>query len=99
MKKSINLKLPKTAKVLDLKSARGHFAIRCLKEFDLQSIDCVEDDEYLLDTYKDNVQIKLYKTSIFFFFIIKTIIIMIIKTIIIIIFMIIFINMIFLIFI
>lgn len=61
MKKSINLKLPKTAKVLDLKSARGHFAIRCLKEFDLESMDCVEDDEYLLDTYKDNVQIKLYK--------------------------------------
>ena len=63
MKKEINLNLPKTAKVLDLKSARGHFAIKCLKEFDLNEIDCVEDDEYLLDNYNNNPQIKLYKTK------------------------------------
>lgn len=47
-------------KVLDMKSARGHFALQALEHFNLDSIDCIEEDDYMTKTYKDNPKINIY---------------------------------------
>lgn len=47
-------------KVLDMKSARGHFAIKALDYFNLDSIDCIEEDEYIFQSYKDNPKINIF---------------------------------------
>lgn len=45
--------------VLDFKSARGDFAIRCLDYFNLSSIDCIEEDEYMTKSYKEDQRINI----------------------------------------
>lgn len=46
--------------VLDMCSARGHFAIQALRYFNLQNIYCIEPDEYMTKTYKNNKKINLF---------------------------------------
>lgn len=46
-------------KVLDFKSARGDFALKALDYFNLSSIDCIEEDVYMTESYKDNHKINI----------------------------------------
>jgi 2-polyprenyl-3-methyl-5-hydroxy-6-metoxy-1,4-benzoquinol methylase len=59
-----NLKLKHPIKkVLDMRSARGHFALRALDYFNIDSIDCIEEDIYMLDNYKNNSKINIINTK------------------------------------
>lgn len=55
--KSIQGFAPK--KVLDIKSARGHFALKALEAMELDYIDCVEEDQYMTFSYNQNPKINL----------------------------------------
>lgn len=45
--------------VLDICSARGHFAMVALERFNLSSIDCVDPDKYMTITYANDPRINL----------------------------------------
>lgn len=49
------------SKVLDIKSARGHFALSALNYFNLESIDCIEEDNYMTVTYDNNSKINIWR--------------------------------------
>ena len=48
-------------KVLDIRSARGHFALKALEYFNIESIDCVEEDNYMTVTYDNNPSINIWR--------------------------------------
>ena len=48
-------------KILDMRSARGHFALKALEYFDLNSIDCIEEDDYMTITYNDDPRINIFR--------------------------------------
>ena len=48
-------------KVLDIRSARGHFALKALKYFNLDSIDCIEEDDYMTVTYDNDPCINIFR--------------------------------------
>ena len=54
--------------VLDFKSARGDFALKALDYFDISSVDCIEEDEYMTDTYKDNPKIYISHEKYYYAF-------------------------------
>lgn len=48
-------------KVLDIKSARGHWALKALDYFELEDIDCIEEDSYMTTTYDNNPSINIWR--------------------------------------
>lgn len=58
--KNITLNKP-IQKVLDIKSARGHWALKALEYFELANIDCVEEDSYMTTTYDNNSSINIWR--------------------------------------
>lgn len=48
-------------KILDIKSARGHFALKALEYFGVKSIDCIEEDSYMTTTYDNNPNINIWR--------------------------------------
>jgi len=58
--KNVTLDIP-INKVLDMKSARGHFALSALDYFKLESIDCIEEDDYMTVTYDKNSKINIWR--------------------------------------
>lgn len=48
-------------KVLDIKSARGHWALKALEYFELETIDCIEEDSYMTTTYDNNSSINIWR--------------------------------------
>ena len=54
--------------VLDVKSARGDFALKALDYFGLSSIDCIEEDEYMTDTYRHNPKVNISHKKYYYSF-------------------------------
>jgi SAM-dependent methyltransferase len=52
---------PPVHKILDIRSARGHFALKALEYFNVESIDCVEEDDYMTVNYDQNPSINLWR--------------------------------------
>jgi SAM-dependent methyltransferase len=48
-------------KVLDIRSARGHFVLKALEYFNVDSIDCIEEDDYMTVTYDNNPSINIWR--------------------------------------
>ena len=48
-------------KILDMRSARGHFALKALEYFNLNSIDCIEEDDYMTVTYDNDPRINIFR--------------------------------------
>lgn len=48
-------------KVLDMRSARGHFALKALEYFNLNNIDCIEEDNYMTVTYNNDSRINIFR--------------------------------------
>jgi hypothetical protein len=48
-------------KILDMRSARGHFALKALEYFNLNSIDCIEEDDYMTVTYDNDPCINIFR--------------------------------------
>lgn len=59
----VNLKFKKSPKILDMKSARGDFALFAINYFKLQNIDCIEEDEYITIKYRQNKRIRIFKNK------------------------------------
>lgn len=57
----LNIEFKKSPKILDMKSARGDFALFALDYFDINSIDCIEEDDYITSTYNNDSRIKIHK--------------------------------------
>lgn len=57
----IGIKLSPTSSVLDMKSARGDFALKVLDYFNLNKIDCIEEDDYMTVSYKDDSRLTIYR--------------------------------------
>lgn len=45
--------------ILDMRSARGNFALRAIDYFEIPSIDCIESDYYMTESYRNNPKINL----------------------------------------
>lgn len=58
-----NVDVSRFKTVLDMRSARGHFALGALEQFGLDVIDCIEPDEYMNVGYRDNAKIRLHQGS------------------------------------
>lgn len=46
--------------ILDMRSARGDFALSCIDYFDLSDMACIEPDHYITVSYRDNKNINLF---------------------------------------
>ncbi len=44
-----------------MRSARGHFALKALEYFNLNSIDCIEEDDYMTVTYDNDPRINIFR--------------------------------------
>ena len=51
---NLNIEFKGSPKILDMKSARGDFALFALDYFDINSIDCIEEDDYITTTYNND---------------------------------------------
>jgi len=58
---SLNFKCKKSPKILDMKSARGDFALFALDYFNIKSIDCIEEDDYITTTYDNDSRVKIHR--------------------------------------
>ena len=56
-----NFELKTDSKILDMKSARGDFALFALDYFKLNSIDCIEEDDYITESYDNHPKIKIHR--------------------------------------
>ena len=59
---------PNINTILDFKSARGDFAIKALEYFNISSIDCIEEDEYMTDSYINNNKIQISHQKYYYSF-------------------------------
>lgn len=57
----LNIEFKESPKILDMKSARGDFALFALDYFNINSIDCIEEDDYITLTYRFNPQINIHQ--------------------------------------
>ena len=51
----------KINKILDMRSARGHFALKALEYFNIDNIDCIEEDDYMTVKYDSNPSINMWR--------------------------------------
>jgi 2-polyprenyl-3-methyl-5-hydroxy-6-metoxy-1,4-benzoquinol methylase len=56
----LNLNI-KVNKILDMRSARGHFALKALEYFNIDNIDCIEEDDYMTVKYDSNPLINIWR--------------------------------------
>ena len=58
---NLNIEFKESPKILDMKSARGDFALFALDYFNIKSIDCIEEDDYITTTYNNNPRINIHQ--------------------------------------
>lgn len=57
----LNLKFDKSPRILDMKSARGDFALFALDYFNIEYIDCIEEDSYITTAYDNDLRINIHE--------------------------------------